>query len=547
MAKSKAQSRYLAIDLDPEGLLVVSGSAGDGTARVEHAYAWIPGDEHGPPALTPATAKQLGEELRDRLKAAGVPTGPVLVGIGRDKVILKEIKHPPVDADHEPDVIRFQTLKEITENADEIAIDYVTVSDVSADPLAERRSMAVVVRKDFYAAVQAMVSAAGWKLAAVTPRPFAVAAGLTQALRSGKAQPLDSPGDSAAVVTLSPQGGEFTVVRGGKVIFTRAVNGQVLVNDALLLGELKRNITTYDGQNPTSPIEAVYVPESENVLGGWASKLRAGLFVPIHAYDPVASAAEAVPSKLRGRFAGAAGLLAGRAIGLPINFTSPRQPKPKVNPRKALFLTAAIAALVFILGGGLVGYFALSAADDNLKRKQEAKANLEKLLTDAEPDHKRTEAAEQWEARGVNYLDEMFDMSDRLPPGDTVRVTKITGTAIRVDKAGKQNGQVALVMSVGAKTPNAPADLVSAIDKDNTKDRKFYVGTSKTVVGTDTHTNTHKELATIPTTVMHRAPNEYTRYPMFYVPRRGVILAAPAAAPTTEPAKMPDDPEAEMP
>src|SRR5882672_6182375 len=84
-------TRYLAIDLDPEGLLVVSGPTGSGASRVEHAHAWLPGDEHGPPALTTANAKQLGEELRDRLRAAGVPLGPVLVGIGRDKVILKEL------------------------------------------------------------------------------------------------------------------------------------------------------------------------------------------------------------------------------------------------------------------------------------------------------------------------------------------------------------------------------------------------------------------------------------------------------------------------
>ena len=539
MDNSKARGmRYLAIDLDPEGLLVVSGPAGASGSRVERTHAWLPGNEHGPAALTPANAKELGEALRDRLKAAGLPPGPVLVGIGRDKVILKELKHPPVDADSESALIRFQALKEITENADEIVLDYAPLVEIGADPTAERRAMAVVVKKDFFGAVQTMIAAAGLKLVAVTPRPYAVAAGLAQALATGEAERLDSPGDTAAVVTLSPQGGEFTVVREGKVTFTRAIPGQVLVNDALLLGEIKRNLTTYNGQNQSRPVTAVYVPEAESILGGWASKLRNGLAVAVHAFDPVAGAAEAVPANLRGRYAGAAGLLAGRSVGLPINFASPRQPIAKSDPRKKLLLGAALAALVLIFGGGIVGYMTLSAADERVNQRQKDKADLETLLAEAEPNSKRLAAAEQWEARSVNYLDEMFDLSDRMPSGDTLRVSKITGTAVRVDKAGKQNGQSYLNMSVGAKSPGAASDLVSTIDRDNTKDRKYYVGTKKTVGGMDTHTNSHNQLATIETVAMHRAPNEYTRYPVFYAPRRGVI---PASAP--EPEKKVDETE----
>ena len=165
MDNSKARgTRFLAIDLDPEGLLVVSGPAGSSGARVEHTHAWLPGNEHGPPALTPANAKELGEALRDRLKAAGFPAGPVLVGIGRDKVILKELKHPPVDADSEAALIRFQAMKELAENPDEIVLDYAPIVEAGADPTAERRAMAVVVKKDFFGAVQTMIAAAGLKI-----------------------------------------------------------------------------------------------------------------------------------------------------------------------------------------------------------------------------------------------------------------------------------------------------------------------------------------------------------------------------------------------
>jgi hypothetical protein len=385
-----------------------------------------------------------------------------------------------------------------------------------------------------------MVAAAGLKLAAVTPRPFAIAAGLVRALAGGTAPKLDSPDDSAAVVTLCPQGGEFTIVRGGKVAFARAIPAQVLVNEALLLGEVKRNLTTYNGQNQGHAVTAVYVPEAENMLGGWSSKLQHGLAIPVHAYDPVGSVPQA-PTERHGRFAGAAGLLACRGIGLPINFVSPRQPVAKADPRKAFFLTAAAAAVVLILGGGIAGYLALASADDNLQTKLNEKADLDKLLADWDPERKRLEAADQWESRGVNYLDELFDLSDRMPSGDTVHVNSFKGESIKPDKNGKQTAQAVFTLKVGAKTDNASTELMSAIVRDSTKNHKHYSNTGKIVGGIDSHSNVYNQQATISTQVFHRLPDEYIRYPIFQSPRRSVILGG-TVEPAAKEKKTNDDP-----
>jgi hypothetical protein len=523
-------TRYIAIDLDAEGMIIVSGVAGSSGSRVEHAVAWLPGDEHGPPALTAATAEKLGEELRDRLKYANIAAAPVLVGIGRDKVILKDIKHPPVDSDSEPAIVRFQALKEITESPDEIVLDYTPVAEDSADPQADRRAMVVVVRLEYYESVQAMIAAAGLKIAAVTPRPFAVAAGLAHALASRQAPPLESPLDAAAVVTLGPQGGEFTVVRAGKVAFTRAVPSQVLVNDALLLGEVKRNLTTYNGQNAGHPVKALYVPEAEHMLGGWSSRLQ-NLPVPIHTYDPAAGAIESVPAKQRGRYAGAAGLLAGKSGGLPINFASPRQPVVKKDPKRKLYIASAIAAAVLLLGTGTIGYLAVDSADEEVARKQAEKANLEKLLADAQPDHKRLEAAEKWEARGVNYLDELYEMSSRLPQGDALRVTSFKGTAIRPDKNGKQIAQAELTIGVAGKNVQYSRMVMDKIVGSNTKAQKFYSDTKTKIGGQEKPIAGFNESATITTRVFHRPPTDYTTAPPvgFKPPRRTVTVGTTAA------------------
>ena len=97
-------------------------------------------------------------------------------------------------------------MKEIAENADEIVLDYAPIVEGGADPTAERRAMAVVVRKDFFGAVQTMVAAAGLKLVAVSPRPYAVAAGLAQALATGLWPSLDvlPPAERAATGVALP-------------------------------------------------------------------------------------------------------------------------------------------------------------------------------------------------------------------------------------------------------------------------------------------------------------------------------------------------------
>ena len=146
-------ANFIAIDLDSQGLYAVAGSA-RGTAKVTHAVAWN-GDDP-PPPLTPDTAKVIGEKLRDRLKAAGIAPAPVLVAVGRDRIILKELKYPPVPPADEPALVRFQAIKEMSESPDDIVLDYAPLGETTQ----ERRSMAVVVRKDLFSAIKAMCAAA---------------------------------------------------------------------------------------------------------------------------------------------------------------------------------------------------------------------------------------------------------------------------------------------------------------------------------------------------------------------------------------------------
>ncbi len=529
-------SNFIAIDLDSQGVYAVAGTA-RGAARVTHALAWTGDDADPPPPLTADTAKALGEKLRDRLRAAGVAPAPVLFAVGRDRVILKELKYPPVPPTEEPALVRFQAMKEMSEAPDEVVLDYAPLGEAGG----ERRAMAVVLRKEVFAAIQALCQAAGLKLAGVTPRPYANAAGLLRLFAAGTVEPPDDKSEAVAVLTLSPAGGEFTVVRRSEVTFTLAIPAPVVANETMLVAQVRRNLTVYAGQHPGHPIRAVYLAEAD---GPWAARLRGALGVPVRAFDPLAGAVPAVPAALRGRFAGAAGLLAGRgADTLPINFASPRQPRVAKDPAKRLLAVLALGAVLLLLAGTAGGMWLVGAREkevnDLTQRRDELKADLERGV----PDATRVKGIDGWTKREVVWLDEMYDLADRMPPDDSVRVLSLTAVPIAPGKDGKSDGSARVELKLGATNTNAANALESAFVRDNTAPNKFYSGTGH-VVGPlfPASAGVHNQSVTLITKVNHREPDEYRRNAPF-APRRkttGGAGGGTAMAPAPPAERAPD-------
>ncbi len=528
-------ANFIAIDLETNGVYAVFGEARGG-AKVTHAVAWTTDDPEPPLALTLDTARAFGEGLRAKLRAAGGPPAPVLFAIGRDKVILKELKHPPVPPTEEPALIKFQAIKEMSESPDDVVLDYVPLG---TDATGECRAMAVMLRKDLFHAIQAMCVAAGVKLAGVTPRPYAVAAGLVRAFAAGTVPPPEHKTDSFATLTLNPGGGEFTVVRNGDVVLTLALPGPVMANESMLVAQLRRNLTVYAQQHPSHPIRAVYVAE---VGPGWTGRLSDSLGVPVHAYDPLAGVLPKVPDAFRGRFAGAVGLLAGKATDtLPINFASPRQPTAARDPAKKLLVLAALAATLLLAVGAGGGLFLRATAANRVDNLTQQRDELKTKIDKGKADVKRTDAVEGWSKREVVWLDELHDLADRMPADDGVRLTSFTATPLPVGKDGKQDAQARIEMKFAAPSVKPVDALASAIDHDNTTTNKYYTNSPISVIGAAsgaTPGSKHTLAYGLVTQVSRRPANMYDRHPTFVPPKRswGVFTPAPVAPePVPEP------------
>jgi hypothetical protein len=414
-------ARYLAIDVDAHGLYVASGTAHRGKTAVEKV-AFAPADS---PSLSPGTAQALGRQLKDLLKQAGISPAPVLLCLGRDKIILKDVVHPPTTGPEEPIVVRFQAVKDLPNDPDEMELDYLPTGETTDG---QKTALAVFARKDAVKAAKAFCEAAGLKMHGLTPRPFAAAAAAQAAVAAGQTEPTDDPADPVAVLTLTDAGGEFTAAKAGRVLFTRAVPGPALQSEATLVSEIRRNLAVFAASAGGEPARAVYVAEAGPPEAGWTFRLAAGLPTAVHRFDPLGGTGigEAVPPDSRGRFAGAVGLLALAAAGpaLPINFISPRQPRAEVNPNKNRLIIAGLAAGLLIAGAGVFAYMELDKLDDRIA---ELKGNSQKLDTEikaSEEDQNRLNAAEEFLTQKLPVHDELYEASYKFGDISKMKLTQ---------------------------------------------------------------------------------------------------------------------------
>jgi Tfp pilus assembly PilM family ATPase len=403
-------ANFLAIDWDQNLLYVVSGTVRGHTAKVERAAAWQ--EERSP---NPGNAEELGRLLRERLKSAGIAAAPVLAVVGRDRVILKDVRYPAVPDAEEPALVRFQASKELTDSPDDVVIDFTPVARPAGG---EYRSLALVLRRELLDTYQKLCQAAGLKLAGLTPRPFGVVACLGKVMGTTVLTPAPEPADGAvAVVTLSEKWAEFSVFRGDTLLMARS-----MAVGPNLASEVRRNLIVQAGQASAQPVRALYL--AGHGSGELREKLADLTDLPVHTFDPFAGAESLnLPAGNRGSFAGAAGLLHARARagGLPINFAAVRQVKPPKNPQNRLVVYAVAALVLLALGVVGGGKYLHAQAERELALLQGDTARDEEQLNLLRDETRRLKAMDDWDS--LPWADELYELAALIKDVNALKVT----------------------------------------------------------------------------------------------------------------------------
>lgn len=490
-------ARFLAIDWEQQQLHVVQASTVRGGVRIEQALTWT-----FPEPLTPLAAEGLGKKLREALKEANVAAAPVLACVGRERVILKELRYPPVPEAEEPAIVRFQAAKELTESVDDTVIDYTPMG--SGTDSGERHALAVIVRKEVVHSLQGLCRGLGMKLLAVTPRPSAVIGALDRS-RQGKVP----VGAVEALLTIGSRWADLGILRGQTLLFARSLGV-----GPTLAAEVKRSLTVFNA-SADLPVQSLFVA-SEGDETALCGRLRELLGVPVETIDSfLADDAVKVDKARRGRFTAAIGLLqrwADKPV-LGINFVSPKEPKPVESPRKRQKVLLGVVCLAALALLAMVGYFMLADRKAKIQDLLVAKQDVEKNLKALAQEGLDINALRDWDKTTISWIDELYDLTAKFPSQKGFRLNGITGIQ------GTTASSMTLTGIATVKDSTLVHELVDEINK-----------TGRATVQHSAPTAQGQEFQ-VKMELVHQAPEKYTT----------VLKIPPALRPAPEPQAGADD------
>jgi hypothetical protein len=390
------------MDWDAPKLHVLGVSTSKGHARVEQSLAVALAHD-----LTTASASNLGRSLKDSLAAANIAPAPVLVALGRDKIILKEISIPFVPASEEAMVVRFQAAKEMTESASEVVFDYTFLSRPQAGQTT--RVQVVFVRKAIVAAVTTLCQSAGLKLQAIVPRPFALA-GLLDRQASSKSSVV-----RGLLLSAGAGEAEFCVYAGDRLEWART-----LPAGSGLTADVAKNLMLLVAQKSELEVERIET-------AGIADLGDVG--APHEELKPWRDNDQRPPNPTP--FLAALGLAEIAATSLPVNLAAPKEPKPVVNTNQVRLKYATIAAAILVPLLILGWYVSLSKKRSAIKDLEVAKEEYESSWKALEQERLDVAALKEWEQSTISWLDEFYDISARFPHVQGLRITQVAATQMR--------------------------------------------------------------------------------------------------------------------
>jgi hypothetical protein len=122
--------------------------------------------------------------------------------------------------------------------------------------------------------------------------------------------------------------------------------------------------------------------------------------------------------------------------------------------------------VALLLGGAALWYSQLVALDHEAAELTAAKTDLDGQLAVLEDDDKRIKALTEWTESEVVWLDELYDLTDRFPDSNNLRLVQLTGEPMARTAKSKYIGKLAL-KGVATADPKPIDRLMENLAKDS--------------------------------------------------------------------------------
>ncbi|MBP88262.1 MAG: hypothetical protein CMJ64_16350 [Planctomycetaceae bacterium] len=438
--------RLLAIEWDlREARIAVANTRGKDVV-VEHAFVIDLGPRD--PGQTFADVN-VGEKVAAALAARNVGRAETLVAVGRASIELRQLTLPTCPLEELPDMVRFQAMREFTTLGEDWPLDFVHLGASEDDGF---NVLAAAISPTMVGQIRETCQSAELSPSRLILRPLAAASLLRR--RDGHLA-----SDCRLMVDLLSDEADLTILVDEHVALMRTVRLASAVDPAAqsraLLGEIRRTIASAQNQLGGRRVEKVVLCGGGSEQAALKSTIDTELSLPVELFDPfseqhVDASALATRPEHAGRFAPLLGLLVDEAAESPhaIDFLHPhKKPEPPNNARRNLLVVGtAVAAGLAIVAGVLINLWNL---DKELAVQRDYTADLKKDIVAAETSQRHQGVIQEFLDNDITWLDELSDLSERLPPPEEVIVTHLNfatripkGAQIVVDGLAKDSEQV---------------------------------------------------------------------------------------------------------
>jgi len=438
--------RLLALEWDArEARVVVARSRGKDVA-VEHAFA-VELDPRDPGQTFADT--NVGERISAALAARNIGRCETLVAVGRANIELRQLTLPACPAEEQPEMVRFQALRQFTGIGEDWPLDFVPLDTGESDTLTV---LAAAISPEMVAQIRSTCEAGDMTPRRLVLRPFAAASLLRRHDRTSL-QPcrlmVDLLADEADLTVLVGQ--QVALVRTVRLPVTEDINAQ----SRALLGEIRRTIAAAHNQIHDQRVEKVIVCGDGDEQASIQHLIEKELGQDVDGFDPfheleLASDLRSRRPEHSGRFAPLLGMLLDEAQGMAhgIDFFNPRKKaKPPSKNRRNVLIGATVA--VAVLGLLSAVWIQLAAIERDVDELTE-KLNLQKETVDmAEKRRADSKAVETFLESDILWLEELDQLSRRLPSADDVLITKLdmstrmpAGGQIVLDGYTREHGKI---------------------------------------------------------------------------------------------------------
>jgi Tfp pilus assembly PilM family ATPase len=442
--------RYLALDWDDQEARVAVARTSGRMAVIEAAFTIaLPEREEGklrPPAIV---AELLSKEFSER----GLAKLDTLLALGRGSVELRTLSIPPAPAEEQPDLVRFQALRQFSALGDEWPLDFVPLGSPGEGGV---NVLAAALAPENLRQVQNVGAQAGVVVKRITLRPFAAAALVRAKVAGGHCTlSIDILGDEA----------EMGVLVDGELVFPRTVRLPAREGDAFsksLLAEARRTMVAAQNQLGGRKVEQLILlgdgrhHSQARELLQTELKLTAELLDPFSLVECDPTLRDRLPA-WPGSFAPVLGMLVEEAAGRPpvLDFLAPRRrPAPPDRSRLYQLIGGLVGAAALLLAGiTLWDYWRLGS---ELTRLNQELARQTKLAKGSELVRRQGEELDQFASADYNWLDELKRLSEEMPPGEVTQLYDLSAALSR-----KGGGSV--VINGGAKEPETIVEMESVL------------------------------------------------------------------------------------